>query len=148
MSREANNSPRGSKPPSSLALALDHLERRPDTYLFPIKAGKKTPPLISDNLRKASNDPAQIKAWHDRWPGCNWGLALKKSRLVVADIDMKAGKVGRETFVELSKKHGPWPKCYAVMTPAVASTVTMPASTCSLSARPALAPTSTARIMF
>ena len=117
MSREANNSPRGSKPPSSLALALDHLERRPDTYLFPIKAGKKTPPLISDNLRKASNDPAQIKAWHDRWPGCNWGLALKKSRLVVADIDMKAGKVGRETFVELSKKHGPWPKCYAVMTP-------------------------------
>ena len=113
----ATKSPRSSKPLSSLELALDHLERHPDTYVFPIKAGKKTPPLISDNLRKASNDPAQIKAWHDRWPGCNWGLALKKSRLVVADIDMKAGKVGRETFVALSKKHGPWPKCYAVMTP-------------------------------
>ena len=70
----------------SLALALDYLERHPDRFLFPIKAGAKSPPLISENLTKASNDRKQITAWSQQWPGCNWGLALKLSRLLVVDV--------------------------------------------------------------
>jgi hypothetical protein len=100
----------------SLALALDYLERHPDRFLFPIKAGAKSPPLISENLTKASNDRKQITAWSQQWPGCNWGLALKLSRLLVVDVDSKNGKVGQQTFDLLSVEYG-MPQTEQVVTP-------------------------------
>jgi hypothetical protein len=78
--------------------AINWLKANPDTYLFPIAPGKKTPPLISDNLNRASNDPKQIKAWATKWPNCNWGIALKKSNRIVIDVDCKVGKHGQKTF--------------------------------------------------
>jgi len=71
----------------TLKLATDYVEKheaRP-RYLFPIKPGKKFPPLIKNNLEDASNDPAQLEAWEKKWPGCNWGVADRKSKLLVAD---------------------------------------------------------------
>ncbi len=101
---------------STLELALDYIDSHPRRYIFPIKAGAKSPPLIADNLNKASNNPALIKTWHVLRPGCNWGVALKKSRVIVADVDCKPGKRGRETYDALDRQYG-WPATEAVQTP-------------------------------
>lgn len=109
---------------SSLNLALAYLLRYPNRYLFPIKAGAKFPPLIKNNLNDASNDPKQIAAWVEKFTnkktgmGPNWGLALKKSGLFVADIDTnpKKGKQGQATYDELDLLYG-WPDTETVRTP-------------------------------
>ena len=100
----------------SLALALKYLEWHPDRFLFPIKPGAKSPPLIAKNLTKASNDRKQITAWSRQWPGCNWGLALKLSKLLVVDVDTKEGKFGQKTFDRLSVEYG-FPQTEQVITP-------------------------------
>lgn len=104
----------------SLALALAYLDRHMYTrYIFPIKAGAKFPPLVKDNLEgNASNDPKQIAAWSRKWPGCNWGVAHKKSRLLVVDVDCNEakGKVGQATFDNLSLAYD-WPETEKTVTP-------------------------------
>lgn len=110
---------------NSLALALAYLLRYPGRYLFPIKAGSKFPPLVKDNLASnASNDPEQIKKWVKQFTrkkdgvGPGWGVALKKSKLFVADIDCNPakGKVGQQTFDDLDLMWG-WPETEKVVTP-------------------------------
>jgi hypothetical protein len=94
----------------SLALALAYLDRHMYTrYIFPIKALKKFPPCVRDNLDgNCSNDPKQIIAWAKKFPGCNWGVAHAKSKLLVADVDTNKtkGKVGDETFAVLDLIYG------------------------------------------
>jgi hypothetical protein len=90
--------------PVKCALAL--LKRRPKWYIFPIKAGAKFPPLLPDNLDTGnSKSPEQVKAWGKQYPGCNFGLALKKSHAIVPDIDIKPGKVGDVTWDRLKRTH-------------------------------------------
>jgi len=100
----------------SLDLALDYIALGPTRYLFPIKAGAKFPPLIKNNLNDASNDPAQIRKWAKKWPGCNWGLAHKKSNVLVADIDTKPGKEGQLTYDMLDIEYG-WPETEETLSP-------------------------------
>ncbi len=103
----------------SLALALGYLERHLYTrYLFPIKKGAKFPPLIKNNLADASNDPAQIAAWVKQFGQVNWGVAHRKSKLLVADIDTnpKKGKVGQKTYDDLDLIFG-WPETEKTTTP-------------------------------
>jgi hypothetical protein len=91
-------------PAVKCALAL--LKRRPHWFVFPIKAGDKGQPLLLDDLDTGnSNSPEQVKAWAKQYPGCNFGLALKKSHAIVADVDTKAGKVGAATWAELKRTH-------------------------------------------
>ncbi|MCG2628840.1 bifunctional DNA primase/polymerase [Bradyrhizobium sp. WYCCWR 13023] len=90
----------------TLKLALDYIERYPERYLFPIKAGSKFPPLIKNNLEDASNDPAQLTQWAKKHPGCNWGLAHAKSNVLVVDVDTKPGKEGEATFDGLDLIYG------------------------------------------
>ncbi len=87
-------------------------------YLFPIKPGAKFPPLIKDNLKQASNDPEELRAWEAQWPGCNWGLSHAKSGLMVADIDVNQtkGKVGQATYDDLDLMYG-WPDTEMTTTP-------------------------------
>src|ERR1035437_2669826 len=105
---------------NSLELALDYLERHFFTrFIFPIEAGAKFPPKVLDNLDgNASNDPEQIKAWIKKWPNANWGLAHKKSRVLVVDVDTNAakGKVGQQTFDDLEMIEG-WPETETTTTP-------------------------------
>jgi hypothetical protein len=105
---------------NSLQLALDYLERHFFTrYLFPVKKGAKFPPCLKDNLDgNCSNDPAQIREWAKMFPGCNWGVAHFKSKLLVADIDTNPakGKKGQETFDELEMLYG-WPDTEKTTTP-------------------------------
>jgi hypothetical protein len=103
----------------TFALAQDYVEKHFGVrYLFPIKPGKKFPPLIRDNLAKASNDPVQLEAWEKRWPGCNWGLSHKVSGVMVADIDVNKakGKIGDETYLDLDLIYG-WPETETTTTP-------------------------------
>jgi hypothetical protein len=103
---------------TSLDLALDFLRAHPNWYIFPITRLEKFPPLLKDNLdSNASNDPKQIKEWHTRWRGCNWGIALRKSNVIVVDVDRKAGKVGQETLDNLELEFGPLPATLTVMSP-------------------------------
>jgi hypothetical protein len=104
----------------SLTLALDYLERHFFTrYLFPIKAGAKFPPLLKDNLdSNASNDPAQIKRWVEQFGPVNWGVAHRKSRLLIADVDTNPtkGKRGQATYDDLDLMFG-WPDTETTTTP-------------------------------
>jgi hypothetical protein len=100
----------------TLTLALEYLSRHPNRFLFPVKKLAKFPPLVQGNLEIASNDPEQIRTWHKAFPGANWGVALKKSSLMVVDVDTKPGKVGRATYDALDLAYG-WPDTETVATP-------------------------------
>lgn len=102
---------------STARIPRDLLTRFPGAYLFPIKAGKKAPPLFKRELELAFNDDAAIDFWSKREPGCNWGIALKKSGLIVMDVDMKPGKVGDATLDKLELDYGPLPPTLRVRTP-------------------------------
>jgi hypothetical protein len=100
-----------------LAVALYYNAINPTRYIFPVKPLAKSPPLVQDMLdSNASNDPEKIRAWAKKWPGSNWGLALKKSGLMVVDVDTKAGKRGQATFDELDLDYT-WPMTERVNTP-------------------------------
>jgi hypothetical protein len=91
-------------------------------HVFPIAPGKKSPPLVKDHLNVASCNLPQIARWAKQWPGCSWGVALKKSGLVTVDIDRKPGKVGEQTFADLDLLHSTadapaFPKTLKVRTP-------------------------------
>jgi hypothetical protein len=99
------------KPP--LALMSAH----PAWCVFPIKRGRKYPPLFDDNLRLASSNPTQIWSWGVQNPGCNWGLACARSHLIVMDVDQKLGKHGRNTLERLELIHGQLPETFEVRSP-------------------------------
>src|ERR1700722_17532288 len=93
----------------TLDLALTYLDLHLGTrYIFPVRKHAKYPPLVSDNLAMASNDPEQIRKWHATWPGCSWGLSHKKSHTMVIDVDCNAakGKTGQLTFDLLDLEFG------------------------------------------
>ena len=93
-------------PADTLDIALDCLKAHPTWYLFPVKRLEKYPPCLNNNLNLASNDPAQIRAWYKAYPGCNWAVSLKKSRLICVDVDQKPGKFGAQTLDALELERG------------------------------------------
>ena len=104
---------------NSLALALAYLAKHPNRYIFPIKRRAKFPPCLPDNLEtNCSNDTKRIREWAKLYPGCNWGLAHRKSRMLVADIDTSKakGKVGDETYALLDLLNT-WPETERTTTP-------------------------------
>jgi hypothetical protein len=100
-----------------LDIALAHLRRFPTDSLFPLAKLSKFPPLLKKNLSdNCSNDLAQIRAWAKQFPGCNFGIALRRSRLLVADIDVSKGKPGRDTYEVLDMLYT-WPPTQRVKSP-------------------------------
>jgi hypothetical protein len=102
---------------STARVARDFLARVPSAYVFPIKAGRKAPPLFRNELELAFNDAAAIDTWAKREPNCNWGVALKKSRLIVPDVDTRLGKIGQQTFDNLEFIYGQLPATLTIRTP-------------------------------
>jgi hypothetical protein len=51
----------------TLDVALISLKKWPGLHLFPVAFDNKAQPLLKDYLRRASNDPAQIRRWHAYW---------------------------------------------------------------------------------
>ncbi|MGH6670741.1 MAG: bifunctional DNA primase/polymerase [Xanthobacteraceae bacterium] len=103
--------------PSAVKLPVRLLAAYPQVNLFPITAAHKAPPCFKHNLELASGDPAVLAQWAARYPGCNWGISLAKSGLIVMDVDTKPGKRGAETLQRLELLHGPLPPTLTVRTP-------------------------------
>ena len=104
-------------PNDTLGIALDCLKQHPNWYLFPIVALEKAPPCFKNELELASNDPAQIRRWRAQNFGCNWGVSLKKSKLICVDVDRKPGKVGGESLDALELERGILPDTLTTQTP-------------------------------
>jgi hypothetical protein len=98
-------------------VARDFLGRVPSAYVFPIKAGRKAPPLCRNELELAFNDAAAVDIWAKREPECNWGVALKKSGLIVPDVDTRLGKIGQQTLENLEFIYGQLPPTLTIRTP-------------------------------
>lgn len=71
--------------------------------VFPIAAGRKDAPLVS-HTREATTDPAMIRAWwSDPATGAvrDHNIGVSTTGFVVVDIDVRNGKQGINSFVEL-----------------------------------------------
>lgn len=101
----------------TLNVALECLKAHPNWFLFPIRPLYKSPPCFKDELRLASNDPAQIRRWRAQNFGCNWGVSLKKSKLICVDVDRKPGKVGGESLDALELERGTLPDTLIAQSP-------------------------------
>ncbi len=69
--------------------------------VFPC-APREKKPLTPHGCRDATVDPEQIRAWWQRWPDANIGLATGGCGLVAIDID--PGKGGTDTWAELRRR--------------------------------------------
>lgn len=66
-------------------------------------------PRTRKGLKDATTDERQIKAWWQRWPNANVGLAMgKASGLVAVDVDHRAG--GGAGLTKLFEDHGSFPE--------------------------------------
>jgi putative DNA primase/helicase len=71
-------------------------------------------PRTPNGVHDATTDPKRIKAWLEKWPGANFGIATgRPSGIFVLDID---GKVGKASLEALQEKHGRLPKTITVKT--------------------------------
>ena len=71
-------------------------------------------PRTSNGVKDATTDRKTIKAWWNRWPDANIGIATGRvSDIFVLDID---GDVGKTSLKELKAKHGRLPKTVTVKT--------------------------------
>jgi len=110
------------KPKRTRDIALTSLEQFPWLHLFPVAFDNKAQPLLKDYLKRASNEPAQIRRWHEYWKTqfngveCWWGVAPALSGLVFADIDTKPGKRGQQTFELFDLLYG-WPQTRVIGSP-------------------------------
>lgn len=73
--------------------------------------------LAPRGLKNATDDEGVIESWWDRFPSCNIGVVMgKASGIIALDIDTKDGKVGEESYRELSKKFGQFPETVEFIT--------------------------------
>lgn len=100
-----------------LDVALAHLGRFPTDFLFPLAKLSKFPPLLKKNLTEnCSNNADQLRSWDKKFPSCNWGIALRRSRLIVPDVDVSKSKPGKDTYDLLEMLYG-WPPTSLVRSP-------------------------------
>ncbi len=96
-------------------IAFDYAVER-NWFVFPVKAGRKQPPLVKWS-EKATNDPNVIQKWWDRWPEANIGIAAGPSGLVVIDVDVKNGNNGIFELECLQAIHGELQPTFTATTP-------------------------------
>ena len=72
-------------------------------YVFPLSPKTKIPLKGSAGFKDATRDPDVIRAWWTDSPLANIGLDCERSGVVVLDVDVKNGKVGAESLMELTE---------------------------------------------
>lgn len=77
-------------------------------WVFPV-AGKGEHLLKNGHL-DASADEMVVDAWWTKYPDANIGLWIRRSRLIVVDVDVHRGKRGREQVAALEKKYVALPR--------------------------------------
>lgn len=102
---------------------IDHALRLAERgfWVFPIAPGKKSPPAISQWPEKATREPYDIYEFWTEHPGANVGIATGKWRgtgaLLVVDIDVKGGRDGDLTLLDLQLQGFDFPETYTQITP-------------------------------
>ncbi len=92
-----------------LAAALEYTTH--GWRVFPLDDNKR--PRTSHGFKDAVRDEEQLRAWWERWPDANIGIATGEGLLV---FDVDAGKGGPESLEELEAKHGKLPDTPMVKT--------------------------------
>lgn len=71
-------------------------------------------PLTENGVHDASKDAAQVRAWWDRWPNANIGIATgAASGIFVIDVD---GEAGEESVAMLEADYGELPRTWEQLT--------------------------------
>lgn len=86
--------------------------------IFPLKWKAKVP-LTTNGVKDASNDPAVIQGWWEKWPNANIGLATgTRNNLLVVDLDIddEKGINGYESLREWEREHGELPDTWRSIT--------------------------------
>ncbi|MDO4801242.1 MAG: VapE family protein [Prevotellaceae bacterium] len=77
--------------------------------VFPLKQKDKTP-LTKNGVKDATTDPAQVKAWWQKYPNANIGIATGKPSgglcAIDMDIDENKGINGFKSLRDWQSKHG------------------------------------------
>src|SRR5579863_10148090 len=82
--------------------------------VFPCWPREKTP-LTEHGCKDATKDPAQIRAWWQRWPSGNVSIATgAASGVAVLDVDPRHG--GDDTLEALQAELGKLPETPTVLT--------------------------------
>ena len=115
MSKRNNASNGSGATQSETNLARAALEyARNDYAVIPCKPGSKTP-LTPNGGKDATTKKATIRAWWQKWPDANIGIATgTKSGVWVLDID---GEDGDIAIADLEQKYGNLPDTVEVETP-------------------------------
>lgn len=81
--------------------------------VFPLKPRAKLP-LTQHGVKDASRDEDAIRAWWERWPDANVGVACgEPSGVLVVDVD---GAEGETALADLEREHGVLPACWVSST--------------------------------
>ncbi|MFJ7990357.1 bifunctional DNA primase/polymerase [Streptomyces sp. NPDC096351] len=100
-----------------LAVLTDDLAAKAYAYglaLFPLQPGGRRP-AAEEWQATASADPTVLAAWP---ADANIGVACRRSRLVVLDLDVKHDDNGIDTLGwHLARRREPWPQTLTVATP-------------------------------
>lgn len=107
----------------ALRYAQPHGER-PAWAVFPLREGDKTPRIPrkdgGHSFHDATTDPEQIRAWWEKYPRANIGVATgEKSGFIVIDVDLdpEKGKDGSLELAELERQLGELPDGPRQLTP-------------------------------
>src|SRR5262245_28818448 len=75
-------------------------------YIFPVTPNAKIP-LTSHGCKDATTNISTVRAWWERWPNANIGMATgNDSQIVVLDYDCKHDKPGLKTFESIQSRFG------------------------------------------
>ncbi len=84
-------------------------------YIFPLAPGTKIPVKGTHGCRGATRDLDVVRAWWQRWPDANVGIATgRASGVWVLDHDVPQGDA---TMARLEREHGPLPVTIMSITP-------------------------------
>lgn len=72
-------------------------------------------PRVGSGHTAATSDLDQVRAWWEKWPDSNVGIATGGGFFVL-DVDTGPGKVGPESLESLIAQHGDLPETYTVST--------------------------------
>jgi hypothetical protein len=90
-------------------------------HVFPITPGQKSPPLILEFPSKATRALGIIADWWAKWPTANVGISTSRfgddKALLVVDVDVKEGKKGDTSLIQLELNGYDLPSTFTQHTP-------------------------------
>ena len=103
--------------PSMYDAAIEYAKK--GFAVFPLKYRDKVP-LIRNGCKDATTDAAQIKAWWQKYPNANIGLAtgsVSQNVFVIdLDIDEDRGIDGYHSLEDWQREHGDFPETWTAIT--------------------------------